>query len=377
MCSRRVTLLVLTAGDEPEHGIVLNDVVSLLKKTRRVVIAGLLAAGFFALEGCYYLQAVNGHFGVMNQRRPVAEVIADEESSDELRERLAMVLEARDFAISELELPDNDSYRTYADLGRDYVVWNIMAAPEFSLAAKRWCYPVAGCVAYRGYFNEASARKFKDKLTAQGYDVAMGGVSAYSTLGRFADPLLNTMMHWADIDLVTTMFHELAHQKLYIKGDTAFNESYATAVASFGIKRWLAQRDELALLDDYQQRLELRRSMMGLIAQTRVSLRRLYTEDLPDTIKRERKSDLLGELSRQAQELTDASDSAARNWLAAPLNNARLVSASLYEGQRVAFARILENCSANLACFYGETEKLAAMTSEDRQRALQRLLKSG
>lgn len=322
------------------------------------------------LDGCYYLQAARGHLSVMNHRRPVEEVIADKASSATLAERLAIVQQARDFAVSDLLLPDNDSYRTYADLERDYVVWNVIAADEFSFAAKSWCYPVAGCVSYRGYFSEKSARKLADKLAAKGYDVTVGGVAAYSTLGKFSDPLLNTMMRWSDADLVATMFHELAHQKLYIKGDTAFNESFATVVASFGIERWLAELDELDDLRAYKERKGLRRSIMVLVRNTREILLALYAEDIDDREKRDRKRSLLDELSAQAGQLIETSGTGAGNWLAAPLNNARLVSLGLYEGQFVAFNQILENCSADLECFYAETEKLAALPQTERWQAL-------
>jgi predicted aminopeptidase len=216
-----------------------------------------LAWGQIALENidgknefaATHMQAIRGQIEVMHARQPIPEVIADEESPDELRKRLATVQEARDFAVEELLLADNKSYRSYADLGRDYVVWNVFAAPEFSLEPKTWCYPVAGCVAYRGYFAEEAARKKAQTLSDDGFDVAVGGVSAYSTLGRFSDPVLNTMMRWPDTQLIATIFHELAHQKLYVKGDTEFNESFATAVADIGIKRWLA-KSRAAAVDD-------------------------------------------------------------------------------------------------------------------------------
>jgi len=343
------------------------------RKTVRVVAAIVAVIVISQLDGCYYMQAARGHFSVMNHRRPVAEVIADDQSPKALSERLLIVQQARDFAVSDLLLPDNDSYRTYADLERDYVVWNVIAAEEFSFATKTWCYPVAGCVDYRGYFSEKSARKLGDKLSTQGFDVTVGGVSAYSTLGRFADPLLNTMMRWSDAELVATMFHELAHQKLYIKGDTAFNESFATAVASFGIERWLAHIDELDALTAYRERKELRRSMMVLVQKTRESLVRLYAEDIDNDAKRVRKSTFLDEVSAQAGGIVEQSGTGVANWLAAPLNNARLVSLGLYEGQMGAFNQILQNCSGDLECFYIETEKLAVLSISDRRHALDML----
>ncbi len=240
-----------------------------------IVIALLLL--ILQIEGCYYMQAIRGQFEVMNSRQPIAEVIADEESPDDLRTRLKLVQQVRDFAVGELLLPDNNSYRSYADIGREYVVWNVFAAPEFSLEPKTWCFPVAGCVAYRGYFAEDAAHKKARGLRDDGYDVAVGGVAAYSTLGKFSDPVLNTMMNWSDVQLVATIFHELAHQKLYVKGDTAFNESFATAVADIGIDRWLDGRNETASADIYRDNRELRQAMMTLADKTKTELRELYS----------------------------------------------------------------------------------------------------
>ncbi len=182
------------------------------------------------LGGCYYMQAAAGQWEVIRNREPVADVINDADTPSELVERLRIVDAARDYSIEQLGLPDNKSYRSYTDLERDFVVWNVFAAPEFSLQPKRWCFPVAGCVSYRGYFKKESAIRESERLADKGFDVAVGGVVAYSTLGKFSDPLLNTMMRWDDVRLVAVLFHELAHQVVYVKGDSGFNESFATAV---------------------------------------------------------------------------------------------------------------------------------------------------
>ena len=172
------------------------------------------------------------------------------DTSPELAARLRLVQEARQFSVDELGLPDNKSYRTYADIERDFVIWNVIAAPEFSTQPKTWCFPVAGCVGYRGYFSQDGARRESEKLKAKGFDVVVGGVAAYSTLGKFNDPVINSMMNWDDVELVGVLFHELAHQVLYVKGDTGFNESFATAVEEFGVHcgglnraaRWMTSR---------------------------------------------------------------------------------------------------------------------------------------
>lgn len=325
--------------------------------TRRSVFACVLAAPL--LGGCYYLQAISGHVDLMNRRQPVDEIIGDPQSPEELRTRLELVREARRFAVTDLELPDNESYLSYADLERDYVVWNVFAAPEFSLTPKTWCYPFVGCVAYRGYFKEEKARQEAGKLESRGYDVVVGGVSAYSTLGRFDDPVLNTMMRWNDADLVTTLFHELAHQKLFVKGDTEFNESFATAVAEFGIERWLAARGEDASLEARRSRVELRRRVMALIEDGRSELTALYAMELPDDEKRRRKAAVLEALSRRIEREIERSGTGVRNWLAGALNNARLVSQGVYEGRLEEFRALLIECQGDLACFYARAEALA------------------
>ena len=343
------------------------------KSPRRLLLGATFLMIVLQVEGCYYMQAIRGHSDLMSRRRPMLEVIADDESSEELKGRLQLVVEARDFAVTDLLLPDNDSYRSYADLERDYVVWNVFAAPEFELEPKTWCYPVAGCVAYRGYFNESAARDLGTKLRSQGFDIAVGGVSAYSTLGRFSDPVLNTMMRWTDVELVSTIFHELAHQKLYVKGDSAFNESFASAVAEIGIGRWLAARGEPDRLATSNDRKLLRRSMMALVAPARERLAALYGQDIEVTEMRLKKTAILDALAASAQALVDAEPMKVSNWLAAPLNNARLVSLNLYEGRLNAFSAIAEECHQELECFYTRATQLAELSHDERTARLNQM----
>jgi predicted aminopeptidase len=337
------------------------------KRRRIKLIGGVLGvATLFALEGCYYMQAIRGHVDVMQRRRPVAAILDDPGSPEDLKARLALVQEARQFSIDELKLPANGSYRSYADLERDFVVWNVLAAPEFSLQAKQWCFPVAGCVAYRGYFMEEAALKEARKLGDDGYDVALGGVSAYSTLGRFSDPVLNTMLRWSDTDLVVTLFHELAHQKVYVKNDTAFNESFATAVAEIGIERWFAYRGEANLLDHYLHRKELRREMLDLVEQAKIELAALYDSEIEESLMRQRKNGILDQLSIDVEQLLATNGANAPRWLAGTLNNARLVSLGLYEGWLQAFRSLYEGCNGELECFYGQARQLAELPRDRR-----------
>lgn len=312
-----------------------------------------------ALSGCYYMQAARGQLEVMRKREPIADLIAADKTPAELARRLQLVVDAREFSIRELGLPDNDSYRTYADIDRDYVVWNVFAAPEFSLQPKTWCFPVAGCVGYRGYFSEDAAKRRAEKLKARGFDVAVGGIPAYSTLGRFSDPVINTMMHWEDADLVATIFHELAHQVLYVKDDSGFNESFATVVEQVGIERWLMSRGEQDALDAYLERRELQTKLMQLVADARQDLERLYTSRIAPQKMRLRKAARFDALNSALRAEIVKKARKAPVWTGDALNNARLASLTLYHGRVAEFRALLAECNDDLQCFYREASKLA------------------
>ena len=311
------------------------------------------------LPGCYYLQAAKGQWDLTRKREPIAEVLAAADTSPELAARLRLVQEARQFSIDELELPDNKSYRTYADIERDYVVWNVFAAPEFSMEARTWCFPVAGCVSYRGYFSKEDAQRQARQLADKGYDVAVGGVAAYSTLGKFDDPLLSTMMSGDDTRLVGVLFHELAHQVLYVKGDSGFNESFATAVEEFGVRRWLETRGNAGDVEKYLQRRQLRQDLMALVAEVRDTLQVVYESAASDDKKREIKRKRLARLAADVAVLLEASGRDPASWLSAELNNARLVSMTLYEGRLPEFRALFDKCEQRIECFYAEARALA------------------
>ena len=328
------------------------------KPVRAVVVAGIAAL----LSGCYYMQAARGQFEVMNKRESIDDVINATETPAELSKRLELVKEVRRFSIDELGLPDNDSYRSYADIERDYVVWNVFAAPEFSLQPKRWCFPVAGCVNYRGYFSEDAARRKANQLRDD-YDVAVGGIAAYSTLGRFGDPVLNTMMRWEDTDLAAVLFHELAHQVLYVKGNSGFNESFATAVEEFGVKRWLSSRDQQNELTGYRERQALHERLMKYIEQARQDLDALYATSVDAEEMRLRKKDRINQLNSDLNNELERSGRESPAWLGEGLNNARLASMNLYHGRLPEFRTLLADCDDDLECFYAEAKHLA-----DRER---------
>ena len=313
-----------------------------------------------ALPGCYYMQAAKGQWELTRKRQPIEDVLASEDTSPELAARLLLVQEARQFAIDELGLPDNDTYRTYADIEREYVVWNVFAAPEFSVQPKTWCFPIVGCVSYRGYFAREDAEREAGRLAEQGYDVAVGGVAAYSTLGKLRDPVLSSMMHWDDVQLVGVLFHELAHQLLYVRDDTAFNESFATAVEEFGVLRWLQSRDLQAETDEYLARRLLRQDLMSLVAIARDDLQAIYAGDTDADGKRAAKSARLETLRQDGAARLRKAGRDPDYWLGREMNNARLVTMTLYEGRLPEFRALLESCDGDIECFYEEARRLAS-----------------
>lgn len=322
------------------------------------------------LMGCYYMQAASGQWEVMRKREPIDAVIEDPHTSPELAKRLRLMDEARDFSVTVLGLPDNESYRTYANLERDYVVWNVFAAPEFSLTPKQWCFPVAGCVSYRGYFSKDNAMKESERLSDRGFDVAVGGVAAYSTLGNFSDPILSTMMRWDDIDLIAVLFHELAHQVVYVKDDSAFNESFATAVEEIGVKLWLESRGEEEKMADYIAGRELQQSLFRLVGVARSALQKVYKSAADDVSKRALKREHLKTLAEEVAAELQRNGKNGSGWLSGELNNARLISMTLYEGRLPSFRALYLKCTKSLQCFYTEVSHWAAMDYDKRETAL-------
>ncbi len=329
--------------------------------------AVVLIAVALSQSACYYAQAARGQYDVLRRSEPIEEVLAADSTPDELARQLALVQEARQFAVDELLLPDNDSYRSYADLERNYVVWNVFAAPEFSLQARTWCFPVAGCVAYRGYFEEQDAQRKATQLSEDGFDVAVGGVPAYSTLGRFDDPVLNTMLRWQDTDLVATIFHELAHQLLYIKDDTAFNESFATAVADIGLERWLLRKGESHEFEAYQERRRVREELVEIIRDASSELEMLYDSAVDEVTMRTEKDVRLRRLADDLQAKLAASGMGTPGWLSGPLNNARLASIGLYELDLGRFRALYEECARELECFYDRASSLRLSQSSSQR----------
>src|SRR5882762_35734 len=324
----------------------------------------LLAASFFAtLPGCgtmYLAQAAGGQFHVLHARRPIDKVVADPATPAPLKTRLMDVRAARDFAVTELHPPDNRSYRTYADIKRPYVVWNVVATPEFSVEPKHWCFPIAGCVAYRGYFKEKNARRFAAGLASRGFDVTVGGVPAYSTLGKFADPVLSTMMRYGDSELAAIIFHELAHQLLYVKNDTEFNEAFATTVEDAGLERWLKAQGHPDLMQEFLEDSAQENAFIELFARSREQLKKLYASGIPRAQMKEHKAAVFAGLTEEARALQrQQGHQYYESWLKEGLNNAHLASVATYYQCVPGFQRLLAEQGGDMVRFYAAARELS------------------
>lgn len=323
----------------------------------------------------YYSQAISGQLSILSKRQPIEAVVADPGTDPQLRSRLHLVLAARTFASNELGLPDNKSYRTYVDLKRPYVAWNVFAAPELSLEPLQWCFMFVGCLNYRGYFSPDGAAKFAGKLRAQGHDVYVAGIAAYSTLGWFHDPVLNTMLRSSDAEVAGLIFHELAHQRLYVRDDTEFNESFAMTVEREGVKRWLAHSGSEADFRQYEAVKQRRQQFIELIMQFRQRLEKTYASDKPVDAKRAVKAALLGELRHRYQELRMqwGGYTGYDAWFAQDLNNAHLVPIGLYNQYVPHLQALLAEHGDDLRAFYEAVEELGKLPKSERAVRLRSL----
>jgi predicted aminopeptidase len=356
---------------------------------RRVALAAaaLAAGGALAgLGGCasvgYLSQSVQGHLDLLRAARPVPEWLADEHTGPELRERLLLSQRIRDFAVRELGLPDNASYRRYADLGRPAAVWNVVAAPELSLTLKTWCYPVVGCVGYRGYFDRAAADTQAAELRGAGQEVSVYGVPAYSTLGKlpgefFADPLLSTFIRYPEGELARLVFHELAHQMAYAGGDTEFNESFATAVERIGSARWLEREASAGAREEYERFDAQRRDFKALALATRTRLLAIYQGPGSDEDKRAAKAAAYAEMRAEHARLKAgpwAGHAGYDRWFETA-NNASLGVQAAYNALVPGFEALFRDQGESFPRFYAEVARLAGLPDKhERRAALQRVL---
>jgi predicted aminopeptidase len=347
------------------------------RRAAAILLAAAVAAGVAACSQIgYYGQAIGGHLELMRARKPIDELLRAPATDPDLRLRLAEVQAIRDFASRDLGLPNNGSYRSYADLGRPYVVWNVFAAPELSLRAKDWCMPIVGCVNYRGYYDRRAAEEFAAGLRRDGYDTYVAGVPAYSTLGHFDDPVLNTFLQQGTLAVARTVFHELAHQLVFVPGDTRFNESFATAVEEEGLRRWLREHgsSELRAADATQR--QRRAAWLALLQSHRERLAALYASELPPADKRAAKAALFAALGRERSALRAAWGGPASNGHGVDddLNNARLASLALYSELVPTFERLLASQDHDLPRFHRAVAGLAALAASERDAALRALL---
>jgi predicted aminopeptidase len=333
----------------------------------------LIAAMAAGLSGCYVMQAATGQFRVMHSRKPIDKVLANPDTPPKLRGTLEEVKAARDFASRELKLPDNRSYRTYADIHRPFVVWNVVAAPEFSVHPKQWCFPIVGCVAYRGYFSEKRARSFAANLSKRGFDVTLDGVPAYSTLGKFADPVLSSMIRYGPDELASIIFHELAHQLLYVKNDTQFNEAFATTVENAGLERWLALNGHADRFQRYRKDAAREKQYVEFFQRTREQLAKLYASGLPVAEMREKKAAAFEQLASEIRALEQEQgihSTLYDEWIKEGLNNARLASVANYYDCVPGFERLLAEEGNDLPRFYAAAKELARLPMAERHQKL-------
>jgi predicted aminopeptidase len=322
----------------------------------------------------YYAQAVHGQGELVLRRQPVRKLLRNPATDPKLAARLSLALAAREFASRELDLPDNRSYTYYVDLHRSYVVWNVFATPRFSVEAVRHCFPVAGCVAYRGWFSEAAAEADASRMRDKGDDVWVGGVPAYSTLGWFADPILSSMLRWDDDELAGTLFHELAHQLIYVRGDTAFNESFASFVQAEGLREWRAKR---GLPPDRGHAQAMADGFTKLVLDLRDRLKLLYAGGGDAEAMEAGKRREIAAFRQRYTQWRDAywpHDHRYDAWVEQPINNARLLPFGLYDTWTPAFAALFRESGARWPAFYARVRQLARKPKAKRDAALQGLL---
>ncbi|MEO0313817.1 MAG: hypothetical protein RI928_273 [Pseudomonadota bacterium] len=343
---------------------------SIIVRAAFALLVPLLAGGCAQLG--YYTQAVQGHLAILADAKPIDHWLADPGVADDLKARLKRVREIRAFAAKELALPDNGSYTRYADLKRKYVLWNVIATPELSLTPERWCFPVAGCVDYRGYYSREAAQSFADNLSRQNLDVRVTGVPAYSTLGWFNDPVLSTFIEYPEPELARLIFHELAHQVAYAPGDSQFNESFATAVEEIGVMRWLEAKGDATMRAQYRAYQERKEEFLALLSTYARQLEENFNRPVSDAEKRQRKAEIFADLQQRYAHIKQTKwdgYSGYDRWFGERMTNAHFALISTYHDLAPAFRAMLER-ERHLPTFYQSVRTLAKMDNTARRKAL-------
>jgi len=348
----------------------------LVARTRVLAVVGAT----LALGACnvipYYSQAIAGEFSLLRAARPIDDWLRDPATPEALRTQLRLAAQIRVFASREIGLPDNDSYRRYADLHRSSALWNVFAAPADSLELKTWCYPLIGCAAYRGYFERAAAQSLAANLAQAGLDTYVAPVPAFSTLGWFADPLLNTFVQWPEPELARLIFHELAHQIVYVRDDTRFNESFATCVERAGLARWVASRDDASLREQYGLYQQRHADVLQLLQQTRTALAQAYAPALAPAERVLRKERAFAQMLANYRAVRDQRWGGYRGYDAffeTPWNNARIAAMAAYTDEVPAFDALLARENGDLPRFFAQVRRIAALPQVDRNAALRAL----
>ena len=357
----------------------------------------LLLAVVGVVSGChtlgFYGQALKGQYQIVAHQEAIERLEANSQTPEELRKRFHLVLELRQFAKASLKLPLDGHYRKYVDLHRPYVVWNVEASPEFSMQPKTWWYPLVGSLEYRGYFSKKDATNYATYLRTKGYDVSVGGVEAYSTLGWFKDPVLNTFIFEPDADLAEIIFHELGHQRVFARGDTDFNEAFATTVGQEGTRRWLKAKGDQKGLEEYVAHLHRNDRFVHLVMEARTRLETLYGDqrsadgrisasqkqlNIPDERLRQQKREVFEDLKKEygLVKAQWGDDSQYDGWFTHPLNNAHLNSVAAYYDFVPAFEQLLAANGGDLEKFYLDVEHLSKKTKNERHAALRALARS-
>ncbi|MGA8180542.1 MAG: aminopeptidase [Desulfobacterales bacterium] len=332
------------------------------------------------LTGCasirYYGQLISGQIVILNKRQPIRQLLAQPDTPENLKQKLELVLDIRMFAKDKLFLPAKDQYLSYVDLERPYAVYNVFATPEFSFSPKTWCYPIIGCAVYRGYFSKKDAFDYAAQLKAKGYDVYIGGVVAYSTLGWFNDPVLSTFINLSDIKLPALIFHELSHHLLYVSDDTTFNESFATAVEQESLRRWLMAQDRPKAYGEYLEAYRRQQQFIQLVLKYRKKLELLYAQDLPVLKKRHDKAVEFENLKADYRLLKQqwGGYSSYDGWFNQKLNNAQLLTVATYNDLVPAFLNLLNSCNDDLKTFYKKCRELSKKPKKERRAYLDQYL---
>lgn len=332
------------------------------------------------VQGCssigFYWEKIQGHAEILNAQQPIQEVIENPKTAASVRDKLINAQQARKFASEVLLLPDNDSYRNYVDIKRDYVVWTIVATPPYSIKPKEWCFLIVGCLSYRGYFSKQAAEEFAATLKDQGMDVYVSGAKAYSTLGWFDDPLLSTMLYKSEAYRVGIIFHELAHQQIYVENDTAFNEAFATSVELEGIKAWYTQTANQQKFKKHLIAKKRDKDFKTLLRNTRKELEILYAEKQQPKKWQTRKEIIFKQLHLSYKKFKRkwGNYTGYDKWMSQDLNNAHLALVATYNNWLPAFSKIFEKANRNYKVYYKEIERLTELDKTQREKQLQKLM---